>query len=78
MFRDMNAALDAQLSRLTKRQKLALANRLLADAGLHAKPPAILSADDPGLEAELRRRLDDDSPGAWLTLDEFRVKAGLR
>jgi len=78
MLPAMNAALDAQLSRLTKRQKLALAHRLLADAGLHAKPPGILSADDPGLETELRRRLDDASPDAWLTLEEFRAKAGLR
>ncbi len=74
----MNAALETQISRLNKRQKLALADRLLADAGLHAKPPGILSASDSGLGTELYRRLSDKSPDAWLSLESFRAKAGLR
>ena len=74
----MTLALETHIARLTKRQKLALADRLLADAGVHAKPPGILSEKDPRLDAELRRRLADKRPGAWLTLAEFRKKAGLR
>ena len=74
----MNATLENEITRLTKRQKLALANRLLTDAGLHAKPPGVLGANDPNLEVELRRRLADKRPGAWLTLEEFRLRTGLR
>jgi hypothetical protein len=33
----------------------------------------IRSSDDPALTAELRRRLTDRSPGAWLTLEELRA-----
>ena len=32
----------------------------------------------PELEAELRRRLADKRPGAWLTVEEFRRRVGLR
>lgn len=78
MVRLMTPAMETQIARLTKRQKLALADRLLTDAGVHAKPPGILGDDDPGLEAELHRRLVDTRPGAWLTLEEFRTKTGLR
>ena len=74
----MNTTLERQVSRLNRTQKLALADRLLADAGLHAKPPGILSEDDPDLEAELNRRLADTRAGSWLTLEEFRAKAALR
>jgi hypothetical protein len=74
----MNATLKHEISRLTKRQKIALADRLLGDAGLHVKPPGIMASDDPGLDTELRRRLADNRPGAWLSLEEFRAKAGLR
>jgi hypothetical protein len=74
----MNATLEAQISRLSRREKIALADRLLEDTELHAKPPGIRRASDPALEAELRRRLADKTPGAWLTLAEFRSKAGLR
>ena len=74
----MNTALETQISKLSKRQKLALAERLLADAGLHAKPPGLLAADDSRTEGEARRRLDGKPAGAWLTLDEFRFRTGLR
>ena len=74
----MNATLQSEITRLTKRQKIALANRLLGEAGLHGKPPGLWSSDDPNLESELRRRLADTKPGAWLTHEEFRIKAGLR
>lgn len=78
MVRLMTPALETQIARLTKRQKLALADRLLSDAGAHAKPRGILSDNDPGLESELHRRLTDIRPGAWLTLEEFRAKTRLR
>jgi hypothetical protein len=74
----MNTALESHISKLSKRQKIALAERLLADAGVHSKPPGVRSADDPELEAELRHRLADKRPGAWLTLEEFRLRTGLR
>jgi hypothetical protein len=74
----MSTALESHLAKLSKRQKLALAERLLADAGLHAKPPGIRSVDDPKLEAEVRRRLADKRPGAWLTMEEFRQRVGQR
>ncbi|MEY2878795.1 MAG: hypothetical protein RLZZ15_1175 [Verrucomicrobiota bacterium] len=74
----MTAALESQISRLSRSEKIALADRLLADTELHAKPPGLRRADDPGVEAELRRRLADKTPGAWLTLAEFRAKADLR
>lgn len=74
----MSPALKGHIARLTKRQKLALAERLLDEAGVHARPPGIRSEDDPELEAELRRRLADDRPGTWLTAAEFRARAGLR
>jgi hypothetical protein len=74
----MTPAFETQISRLTKRQKLALADRLLADAGVHSKPSGILSAHDPALEPELRRRLADKRSGAWLTREAFRAKTGLR
>ncbi|MES2696093.1 MAG: hypothetical protein V4773_21650 [Verrucomicrobiota bacterium] len=70
--------METQLSRLNRRQKLALADRLLADAGAHAKPPGILSDDDPALEAELHRRLKETPASAWLSLEAFRAKTGLR
>jgi hypothetical protein len=74
----MNATLKSEITRLTKRQKLALADRLLSEAGLHAKPPGLLSHNDPTLENELRRRLTDKGAETWSSLSEFRLKAGLR
>ncbi len=70
----MTSVLAAELTKLTKRQKLNLADQLLADAGAHKKPNLIRSSDDPALEAELRRRLTDRSPGAWLSLEEIRAQ----
>ncbi len=74
----MNATLETQILSLSKRQKLALAERLLADAGLQEKPPGLLSASDPKLETILRQRLSDKRPGTWLSPAEFRAKTGLR
>ncbi len=74
----MTAALESQISRLTRRKKIALADRLLADTEMHAKPLGVHRANDPALEAELRRRLANKTPGAWLTAAEFRAKTGLR
>jgi hypothetical protein len=70
----VTTVLAAELTKLTKRQKLDLADQLLAEAGAHKKPSLIRSSDDPALEAELRRRLADRSPGAWLSLEEFRAQ----
>ena len=70
----MTTELAAQITKLTKRQKIHLADQLLAEAGAHKKPSTIRSSDDPALEAEVRRRLSDRSPGAWLSLDEFRAR----
>jgi len=70
----MTTELAAQLTKLTKRQKLNLADQLLAEAGAHDKPSLIRSSDDPALEAEVRRRLSDRSPGAWLSLEDFRAQ----
>ena len=70
----VTTALAAQLTKLTKRQKLHLADQLLAEAGAHRKPSLIRSSDDPALEAEVSRRLSDRSPGAWLSLDDFRAR----
>lgn len=70
----MTTAVANAIARMTKRQKLALADRLLAEAGTHAKPSKVYGSEDPALDAELRRRLDDRSPGAWLSLDEFRAR----
>lgn len=70
----MTTELAAQLTKLTKRQKISLANQLLTGAGAHNKPSTIQSSDDPALHADLRRRLSDRSPGAWLSLDHFRAK----
>jgi hypothetical protein len=74
----MNATLETEISRLTKKQKLALADRLLTDAGLHAKPPGLRSIADPELAAELHRRLGERARGTWLTGSEFRRRTGLR
>lgn len=70
----MTLELATQLTKLTKRQKIKLADQLLTEAGAHDKPPTIRSSDDPALGAELRRRLSDRSPGAWLSLDEVRAR----
>ena len=70
----MTTELATQLTKLTKRQKLNLADQLLAEAGAHKKPTQIRSSDDPALPAEVRRRHSDRSPGAWLSLDEFRAQ----
>ena len=70
----VTTAVANAIAKMTKRQKLALADRLLAEAGTHAKPSTVCSSDDPALDAELRRRLNDRSPGAWLSLDEFRAR----
>lgn len=70
----VTTAVAKAIARMTKRQKLALADRLLAEAGTHAKPSSVYGSEDPALDAELRRRLDDRSPGAWLSLDEFRAQ----
>ena len=74
----MTTELAAQITKLTKRQKLHLADQLLAEAGAHKKPTTIRSSDDPVLETEVRRRLSDRSPGAWLSLDTFVVAVALR
>ncbi|HVT73629.1 MAG TPA: hypothetical protein VHD61_10855 [Lacunisphaera sp.] len=74
----MTTELAAQLTKLTKRQKLQLADQLLAEAGAHRKPSTIRSSDDPALEPELRRRLSDRSPGAWLSLEDFRARTRTR
>ena len=71
----MTTELATQLTKLTKRQKLHLADQLLAEAGAHQRPSTIRSSDDPALKAEVRRRLSDRSPGAWLSLDEFRARS---
>jgi hypothetical protein len=70
----VTSQLASQLTKLTKRQKLKLADHLLAEAGAHHKPSNIRSGDDPALGAEVRRRHADRSPGAWLSLDEFRAR----
>ena len=70
----MTTELAAQLTKLTKRQKLNLADQLLTEAGAHKRPSTIRSSDDPALEAEVRRRLSDRSPGAWLSLEQFRAQ----
>jgi len=72
--KDVTIAVANAIAKMTKRQKLALADRLLAEAGAHAKPSTIYGSEDPALDAELRRRLDDRSPGAWLSHDEFRAR----
>jgi hypothetical protein len=74
----VTTVLTNELKKMTKRQKLALANKLLAEAGTHAKPSTVYGSDDPVLDAELARRLNDRSPGAWLSLDEFRARTRLR
>jgi hypothetical protein len=70
----MTTALAAQLTKLTKRQKITLADQLLSEAGAHDQPSTIRSSDDPALAAELARRLSDRSSGAWLSLDAFRAQ----
>lgn len=70
----VTTAVANAIARMTKRQKLALADRLLEDTGAHDKPSYLYSSDDPALDAVLKRRLNDRSPGAWLTLDEFRAR----
>lgn len=70
----MTTEFATQLTKLTKRQKLKLADQLLAEAGAHKKPTMIRSSDDPALKAEVGRRLADRSPGAWLSLEEFRAQ----
>lgn len=77
ILRLMTSAFATEISRLTKRQKLALADRLLAETGVHHPPPAIRTSHDPRLPAELRRRLSEKTPGAWLTLDEFKARHGI-
>ena len=74
----VTTAVANAIAKMTKRQKLALADRLLAEAGTHAKPSTVYGSDDPALDAALRRRLDDRSPGAWLSLDEFRARTRSR
>jgi hypothetical protein len=71
----MTVALASELARMSRRQKLNLADKLLTDAGAHNQPARILSANDPALVAELKRRLADRRPGAWLSLDEFRAQS---
>jgi hypothetical protein len=74
MLFDMTIELAAQLTKLTKRQKLDLADRLLADAGAHCKPASIHSYNDAALKTELHRRLDDKAAGAWLNAAEFKAR----
>ena len=74
----MTAALESEIAKLTKRQKAALAGRLLTEVGAHTKPPGIMAQDDPALESELKRRLADQRPGAWLTEEQFRAKTAVR
>ena len=70
----VTTAVANAIAKMTKRQKLALADRLLAETGAHDKPSYLHSSDDPALNAVLERRLNDRSPGAWLSLDEFRAR----
>ncbi|MBC7852448.1 MAG: hypothetical protein IAF94_03345 [Pirellulaceae bacterium] len=70
----MTSEVASELTKLTKRQKIKLADQLLTEAGGHDKPSTIHSSDDPALGAEMRRRLADRSPGAWLSLDSFRAR----
>lgn len=70
----VTTAVANAIAKMTKRQKLALPDRLLADTGAHDKPSYLHSSDDPALDAVLKRRLNDRSPGAWLSLDEFRAR----
>jgi|GEM_PF-5252315 len=70
----MTTELATQLRELTRRQKLDLADRLLAAAGAHTKPSPVRASDDPSLAAELRRRLKDQNPDAWLSVDQFRER----
>jgi hypothetical protein len=70
----MTTEFVAQLTKLTKRQKLELADCLLAEAGAHVKPPSIRSSRDPALEAELHRRLGDRDRGSWLSVSELKAR----
>jgi hypothetical protein len=70
----VTTALATEPAKMTRRQKLSLADHLLTETGAHAKPDTIRDSEDPALTAELRRRLTDRSPGAWLTLEEFRAQ----
>jgi len=44
----------------------------------HNRPAGIWSSSDPDLMAELERRLNDTTPGAWLTLEEFRAQVSAK
>jgi hypothetical protein len=65
---------------VTRRRKPAKSRKLdrteprPTETGAQPKPSLIRSSDDPALDAELRRRLKDRSPGAWLSLEEFRAQ----
>jgi len=71
---NMTTELAAQIMKMTKRQKLNLANQLLGAAGARDKPSAIRSSAHSALPAELHRRLSDRNSGAWLSLDDFRAR----
>ncbi|HTO03885.1 MAG TPA: hypothetical protein VL069_09300 [Opitutus sp.] len=70
----MTTELAAQLTKLTKRQKLDLADRLLGEAGAHAKPATLRSASDPALEFELHRRLGEKARGTWLSTSKLQAR----
>jgi hypothetical protein len=74
----MTAVLESEIAKLTKRQKAALAGRLLSEVVAHVKPPGIMTQDDPALESEPKCRLADRRPGTWLTEEEFRAKTAVR
>lgn len=74
----MPTALKGETARPTRRPKPATNGRPPGSAALHAKPTEILSAGETTTKAKLRRRLADQRDECWLSMDDFRRKAGLR
>jgi len=74
----MNATLETEIAKLTAEQKLRLIERLWADLEVTDPPPGILNEDDPNLEAELERRLQEAKahPDQWMTLERFKASFG--
>ena len=70
----MTTAVAKAIARMTKRQKIGAGGQAVAEEGAHAKPSTVYGSDNPALDAVLKRRLNDRSPGAWLSLDEFRAR----
>lgn len=74
----MNAALDAELAKLTLIEKRALVDQIEAEIAALGRSPALLSEDDPNLEAELDRRWQEIQahPERAMTLGEFKASFG--